>query len=312
MLWRALSRIFTAGATLFTVIALAFFLVRLAPGGPFDLERPLDPEIAKNLRHVYRLDLPLAQQFFAYLQSLAGRDFGPSLHWRGFSVNELFAHALPISMRLGAEAMIAALLIGGALGIAGAAGGGWRGRLGSRAVDAAALVGVVLPAFVVAPLLQLFFGLTLRALPVGGWNDGAWKNQALPVATLALPQIAVIARLMQAALRDALAEPHIRTLRAFGLPESRIYAHALRAAILPVLSYLGLAAANILTGSVIVETIFGIPGMGRYFVDGALGRDYTLVMGTVVVVAALVIIFNLVIDLTYAWLDPRIADAKPQ
>ena len=312
MLWRALSRILAALATLLIVIALAFLMMRLAPGGPFDLERPLDPAIAKNLRHVYRLDLPLAQQFLAYLQSLAKGDFGPSLHWRGFSVNELFAHALPISMRLGAEAMIAALLIGGALGIAGAAGAGWRGQLGSRAVDAAALVGVVLPAFVVAPLLQLFFGLTLRALPVGGWNDGAWKNQALPVATLALPQIAVIARLMQAALRDALAEPHIRTLRAFGLPESRIYAHALRAAILPVLSYLGLAAANILTGSVIVETIFGIPGMGRYFVDGALGRDYTLVMGTVVVVAALVIAFNLIVDLTYAWFDPRIADARPQ
>ncbi len=312
MLWRALSRILASLATLLIVIALAFFMMRLAPGGPFDLERPLDPEIAKNLRHVYRLDLPLAQQFWAYLQSLAKGDFGPSLHWRGFSVSELFAYALPISMRLGAEAMIAALLIGGALGIAGTAGGGWRGQLGSRAVDAAALIGVVLPAFVVAPLLQLFFGLTLRALPVGGWNEGAWKNQALPVATLALPQIAVIARLMQAALRDALAEPHIRTLRAFGLPESRIYAHALRAAILPVLSYLGLAAANILTGSVIVETIFGIPGMGRYFVDGALGRDYTLVMGTVVVVAALVIVFNLIVDLTYAWLDPRIADARPQ
>jgi oligopeptide transport system permease protein len=307
MAWRALSRIVAAVATLFIVIALAFFLMRLAPGGPFDSERPLDPEIAKNLRHIYRLDLPLAQQFAVYLQSLARGDFGPSFHWRDFSVNELFAHALPISMRLGAEAMFFALLIGGALGIAGA---GARANFGSRAVDAAALIGVVLPPFVVAPLLQLFFGLTLHALPVGGWNDGAWKNQILPAATLALPQIAVIARLMQAALRDVLAEPHIRTLRAFGLPPRHIYAHALRAAILPVLSYLGLAAANILTGSVVVETIFGIPGMGRYFVDGALGRDYTLVMGTVVVVAALVIFFNLLVDLAYAWLDPRVADAQ--
>ncbi len=305
--WRALSRIFAALASLFIVIALAFVLMRLAPGGPFDSERPIDPEIARNLRHIYRLDLPLAQQFAVYLQSLSRGDFGPSFHWRDFSVNELFAHALPISMRLGAEAMFLALLIGGSLGIAGA---GSRRAFGSWAVDAAALAGIVLPPFVIAPLLQLFFGLTLHALPAGGWNGGAWKNQVLPAFTLALPQIAIIARLMQAALRDALAEPHIRTLRAYGLPPRRIVAHALRAAILPVLSYLGLAAANILTGSVVVETIFGIPGMGRYFVDGALGRDYTLVMGTVIVVAALVIVFNLLVDLAYAWLDPRIADAE--
>ncbi len=311
MLWRALSRILASAATLFIVVALAFFLMRLAPGGPFDSERPLDPEIAKNLRHIYRLDLPLGQQFLVYLQSLARGDFGPSLHWRDFSVNELFAHALPISMRLGAEAMIAALAIGGALGVAGAAARpGWRANLGGLAVDVAALVGVLLPPFVIAPLLQLFFGLTLHALPVGGWSGGAWRNQILPATTLALPQIAIIARLMQASLRDALKEPHIRTLRAYGSPPRSIIAHALRAAILPVLSYLGLAAANVLTGSVVVETIFGIPGMGRYFVDGALGRDYTLVMGTVVVVAALVIFFNLLVDLTYGWLDPRIADAE--
>jgi oligopeptide transport system permease protein len=148
--------------------------------------------------------------------------------------------------------------------------------------------------------------LTLHILPVGGWNDGAWQNQILPVITLALPQIAIVARLMQAALRDALAMPHIRTLRAFGMPGFHIYGHALRAAFPPVVSYLGLAAANVLTGSVIVETIFGIPGMGRYFVDGALGRDYTLVMGTVVVVAAAVLLFNLIVDLVLAWLDPRV------
>ncbi len=311
MLWRALSRILASVATLLIVIALSFFLMRLAPGGPFDAERPLDPEIAKNLRHIYRLDLPLGRQFLVYLQSLAHGDFGPSLHWRDFSVNELFAHALPISMRLGAEAMFAALVIGAALGVAGAAARpSWRAKLGAFSVDAAAFIGVLLPPFVIAPLLQLFFGLTLHALPVGGWNDGAWKNQVLPAATLALPQIAFIARLMQASLRDALKEPHMRTLRAFGLPPWRITAHALRAAMLPVVSYLGLAAANILTGSVVVETIFGIPGMGRYFVDGALGRDYTLVMGTVVVVAALVIFFNLLVDLAYGWLDPRIADAQ--
>jgi len=302
MLRHALARIGAAILTLGAILILAFFLMRLAPGGPFDSERALDPDIARNLRRIYQLDLPLLQQFRLYLQSLLRGDFGPSFHWRDFSVNELFAKALPISMQLGAEALFLALVIGAAFGVAGA---GSQKGIGAWLVDGAALFGVVLPAFVVAPLLQLFFGLTLHCLPVGGWGDGAWKNQALPVATLALPQIAVVARLMQAGMRDALAMPHIRTLRAFGLPGWHIMAHALRLAILPVLSYLGLAAANVLTGSVVVETIFGIPGMGRYFVAGALGRDYTLVMGTVVVVAVLVIGFNLLVDLTYAWLDPR-------
>jgi oligopeptide transport system permease protein len=194
--------------------------MRLAPGGPFDSERALDPEISKNLRRIYRLDLPLMQQFWLYLQSLAHGDLGPSLHWRDFSVNELFAKALPISAALGAKAMLVAIIAGTALGLVGATS---KGRIGPYAVDGAAIFGVVLPVFVVAPVLQLGFGLTLHALPVGGWNDGAWQNQVLPVMTLALPQIAIVARLMQAALRDALAMPHIRTLRAFGMPGYHMY-----------------------------------------------------------------------------------------
>ena len=298
-----LARVAMAVPTLLIIIALAFFLMRLAPGGPFDSARALDPEIAKNLRHIYKLDRPLLEQFWFYLQSLAHGDFGPSLHWRDFTVNQLFATALPISVALGTKAMLLAVLAGTALGLGGAMS---KSQIGPRIVDGAALFGIVLPVFVVAPLLQLGFGLTLHILPVGGWNDGAWQNQILPVISLALPQIAIVARLMQAALRDALAMPHIRTLRAFGMPGFHIYGHALRAAFPPVVSYLGLAAANVLTGSVIVETIFGIPGMGRYFVDGALGRDYTLVMGTVVVVAAAVLLFNLIVDLVLAWLDPRV------
>lgn len=303
MLRYFLSRLLTAVPTLFIIIALAFFLLRLAPGGPFDSERALDPEIAQNLRRIYRLDLPLVQQFWLYLQSLAHGDLGPSLHWRDFTVNELFAKALPISVRLGTLAMLVAVLVGTALGLAGAI---KEGGLGARLVDGAALVGIVLPVFVIAPLLQLGLGLTLQILPVGGWNDGAWQNMILPVFTLALPQIAIVARLMQAALRDVLATPHIRTLHAFGMPGWYIQVHALRAAFPPVVSYLGLAVANVLTGSVVVETIFGIPGMGRYFVDGALGRDYTLVMGTVIVVAVAVVLFNLIVDLLLAWLDPRV------
>ncbi|MGH6794353.1 MAG: ABC transporter permease, partial [Methylocella sp.] len=261
-------------------------------------------------RRIYRLDLPLIQQFWLYLQNLAHGDLGPSLHWRDFTVNELFAKALPVSATLGAKAILVAIFAGTTLGLVGAMS---KGRIGAYAVDGAAVFGIVLPVFVVAPLLQLGFGLTLHALPVGGWNDGAWPNQVLPVITLALPQIAIVARLMQAALRDALAMPHIRTLRAFGMPGYYIYIHALRAAFAPVVSYLGLAAANVLTGSVVVETIFGIPGMGRYFVDGALGRDYTLVMGTVIVVAAAVLLFNLIVDLILAWLDPRVRyDSRPR
>jgi oligopeptide transport system permease protein len=303
MLRHILVRLATAVPTLLVVLASAFLLMRLAPGGPFDAERPLDPEIAANLRKIYRLDLPLYEQFWLYLTHLLRGDFGPSLHLRDFSVNELLAIALPVSMRLGGAALVLALGLGALLGLAGAVS---RNGLAARAVDSFATVGLVLPAFVIAPLFQLGFGLTLKWLPVGGWNDGAFLNQILPVLTLALPQIAIVAQLTQAGMRQTLAMPHIRTLRAFGLPSWHINTHALCAAALPVVSYLGLAAANILTGSVVVETIFGIPGMGRYFVDGALGRDYTLVMGTVVVVAILVVVFDLVVDIFYSWLDPRV------
>jgi oligopeptide transport system permease protein len=303
------ARVATLVPTFFIIITLAFFLMRLAPGGPFDSERALDPEIAKNLHRIYRLDRPLLEQFWSYLQSLAHGDLGPSLHWRDFSVNELFAKALPISATLGAKAMLTAIFAGTALGVAGAMS---RGVIGPRLVEGAALFGIVLPVFVIAPLLQLTFGLTLHVLPVGGWNDGAWQNQILPVVTLALPQIAIVARLMQSSLRGVLAMPHIRTLRAFGMPRTHLVMHALRAAFPPVVSYFGLAAANVLTGSVVVETIFGIPGMGRYFVYGALGRDYTLVMGTVIVVAVAVFLFNLIVDIILAWLDPRVRfDSRP-
>jgi oligopeptide transport system permease protein len=302
MLRHILVRVAGAVPTLFIILGLAFVLMRVAPGGPFDTERALDPAIVAKLREIYRLDLPLHEQFWLYVTSLLHGDLGPSLRWRDFSVNELLARALPVSMRLGAAALLIALIGGTLLGLAAAV----RGGLVARAVDAVSLSGLAVPAFVIAPLLQLVFGLTLGWLPVGGWNDGALRYQILPVLTLALPQIAIVAQLTEAGLRETLALPHIRTLRAFGLPAWHIHGHALRAAVLPVVSYLGLAAANILTGSVVVETIYGIPGLGRYFVDGALGRDYTLVMGTVVVVAVLVVVFDLVVDLLYSWLDPRV------
>lgn len=303
MLRLVLTRLLAAVPTLLAVVTMAFFLMRLAPGGPFDAERAIDPEIRANLDRIYGLDKPLLTQFGAYLWALLHGDLGPSTHFRDFTVNDLFAVALPISIRLGTEAMALAVLVGVPLGLAGALYG--RGA-GMVIVSLLSILGLAVPPFVVAPLLQTFFGLKLHWLPVGGWEDGAWRHQVLPVLVLALPQIAVVAKLTAAAMRDALAAPHIRTLRAFGLPGRHIALHALRGALLPVLSYLGPAAVVVLTGSIVVETIFGLPGIGRFFVDGALARDYTLTMATVIVVAVMIVVFNLLVDLAYGLVDPRV------
>lgn len=289
--------------TLFLVVAISFFLIRLAPGGPFDLEQPLEAKVMENLRRIYRLDQPLWRQFLSYLTALLQGDLGPSFYYRDFTVAELFAKALPISIRLGASALILALTVGLALGVTAAL----RQNSGvDTAVVALATFGLTVPTFVTAPLLQIALGLWLAWLPVGGWNDGAVRNTILPILVLALPQIAVIARLTRAAMIEALRAAHIRTLRAQGLGLRTVVTHALRCACLPVVSYLGPAAAALLTGSIVVETIFGIPGVGRYFIEGALNRDYTLVMGTVVLVAIFVILFNLAADIAYALLDPRV------
>jgi oligopeptide transport system permease protein len=306
MLRLILTRLAAAVPILFTVVALSFLLTRLAPGGPFDAERALDPAIQANLRRLYHLDRPLLEQFGFYLWNLLHGDLGPSTHWRDFTINDLFAKALPISIQLGTEALALALVLGTAIGAAGA-----RSRRGAAAFAArgVSVLGLALPVFVTAPLLQLCFALDLHWLPAGGWGDGALTHQILPVLSLSLPQIAIVARLTETAMRDALEAPHIRTLRAFGLPGWHIAAHALRGALLPVVSYLGPAAAALLTGSIVVETIFGIPGIGRYFVDGALSRDYTLVMATVIVVGAMVVTFNLFVDMAYGWIDPRVRDA---
>lgn len=303
MIGYALRRLAEAVPTLLIVVTLSFFLIRLAPGGPFDLERPLPPAAMENLKRIYGLDQPLIVQYGRYLASLARGDLGPSFSFRDLTVNDLFARGLPVSATLGALALILALALGLLLGTLAAL---RRGRLADRVVGLAASLGLALPTFVTAPLLQIGFGLTLAWLPVGGWNGGNPKNLVLPVLTLALPQVAAIARLTRTALVEVLGQPHIRTLRAIGLPPWRVALAALRGALLPVVATLGPVAAGLLTGSVVVETIFGLPGIGRYFVDGALNRDYTLVMGTVVLVAALVIVFNLIADLIAAFLDPRL------
>ena len=303
MLAFVLRRLASAIPTLFVIITIAFFLMRLAPGGPFDLERPLEAKVMENLNRIYQLDRPLWEQYGLYLSALLRGDLGPSFYYRDFSVGELLARGLPVSIALGLSALILALTVGLALGVIAAM---RQNEPADYAVTGLATFGITVPTFVTAPALQILFGLTLAWLPVAGWNGGAPANMILPVLTLALPQIAVIARLTRAAMIETLHANHIRTLRAQGLAGRTIVLHALRGAALPVISYLGPAAAALLTGSVVVETIFGLPGVGRYFVEGALNRDYTLVMGTVVLIAVFVMAFNLLVDIAYALLDPRV------
>lgn len=307
MIGFVLRRLLQAIPTLLAVVTASFFLIRLAPGGPFDLERPLPRAAMENLSRVYGLDQPLLVQYGRYLGALMRGDFGPSFSFRDLTVAELFARGLPVSMTLGALALGLALVLGVGLG---ALAGFRRGGLLDRAVGLTAGFSLAVPGFVVAPLLQIVFGLTLRWLPVGSWEGGAPAHLVLPVLTLALPQIGAIARLTRVSLVETLSLPHIRVLRAMGLSPRNVAQHALRNALQPVVAMLGPTAAALLTGSVVVETIFGLPGIGRSFVEGALNRDYTLVMGTVVVVAVLVILFNFLADVAAALLDPRLRLAR--
>ena len=304
MLLYIIRRLLTAIPTLFVIVTLAFFLIRVAPGGPFNQERGLSPEIQANLEAQFGLDDPLWRQYLRYLNNLFHGDFGPSYNLPDFTVGELFANGLPISVQLGASALILALLLGCLLGTIAALN---QNRLADYAVIATATAGSTIPTFVIAPVIQLLFGLTWNLLPIGGWGGGAFVNKIGPVLTLALPQIAIVARLMRGSMIESLRSHHIRTARALGLSDwSVVVKHALRGAILPIISFTGPAAAALLTGSIIVETIFAIPGVGRYFVDAALNRDYTLVMGTVVVIALFIIVFNLIVDIMYAVVDPRV------
>ena len=281
-------RFLTAIPTLFLIVTISFFLMRVAPGGPFNQERGLNPTVKANLERVYHLDEPLWKQYLYYLNDLLHGNFGPSYNLPDFTVADLFRVGLPVSMQLGTAALILALVVGGVLGIVAAL---YQNRGADYAVIAAATVGSTVPTFVIAPLFQLVFALTLFWVPVAGWGGGAISHKIGPVITLALPQIAIVARLMRGSMIEALRSHHIRTARALGLSSfSVVVKHALRGALLPIISYAGPAAAGLLTGSIIVETIFAIPGVGRYFVDAALNRDYTLVMGTVVVIAIFIIV----------------------
>ena len=290
--------------TLFCIVSVSFFIVRLAPGGPFDQEQAIPAPIRNNLDRLYGLDQPLGVQYVHYLNGLLHGDFGPSFKLRDFSVGELIAQGLPLSLTLGATAIVLALLVGIPLGVLAAT---RRNSLADFGITAGVVLGVALPSFVTGPLFALTFGLYWHWLPVAGWEEGAPRYLVLPVITLALPVAAYVARITRGSLLDVLRANYVQTARARGLGQARvIWRHALRPALLPVVSYLGPAAAYVVTGSLVVETVYGLPGTGRYLVQGAINRDYTLVMGMITVYGALTLGFNLIADLIYGWLDPTV------
>ena len=304
MLVYSVRRILGILPTLFVIITISFFLVRLAPGGPFDQEQALPPQIRANLDRAYGLDQPIGLQYLHYLGHLARGDLGPSFKLRDFSVSELIADGFPVSATLGISALLLAILVGIPLGAVAAL---WRDRAADIGVTGFVTLAIALPSFVTGPLLALIFGLYLHWLPVAGWEDGAPRYLILPVLTLGLPVAAYVTRLTRGSLLEVLRANHIRTARARGLGEVRILLrHALRPALLPVVSYLGPAAAFVVTGSLVVETVFALPGTGRYLVQGAINRDYTLVMGMVILYGVLTLLLNLAADLIYGWLDPRV------
>lgn len=304
MLNYSLRRLLGAIPTLLVLIAFAFFMIRAAPGGPFDSERQLLPEIEANLRAAYHLDEPLYQQFGRYLWGLVQFDFGPSFQYRDYTVTELILSGFPVSLKLGGSAMLMALLVGVTVGCLAAL---RQNTVADHGVMAVSMTGISVPNFVMAPLLVLIFAVYLGWLPAGGLGEGSVRNLVLPVISLALPQIAYLSRLTRGSMIEVLRSNFIRTARAQGLPSWKILVrHALKPALLPVVSFLGPATAAVITGSVVIEQIFGVPGLGRFFVTGALNRDYTLVMGVVVFYGVLIIAFNFLVDLAYAWLDPRV------
>jgi oligopeptide transport system permease protein len=286
------------------IVVLAFLLMRLAPGGPFDEEQAIPPEIRANLERAYGLDQPLPVQLGRYLSGLVRGDFGPSFKFKDFTVTELITAGLPVSLQLGALAMLVTVLVGVPLGV-------FSALRQNQAIDhlvmALAVLGIAVPVFVVAPLAALVFGVRLGWLPVSGWAPGEWRDMVMPVAALALPVMAYVARLTRASLLEVLGSPFVRAARARGVGGARVvWRHALPAGLVPVVSYLGPAAAAVLTGSLVVEVLFGLPGIGRHLVQGALNRDYTLVLGMVLVYASIMILMNLLVDVVYAWLDPLV------
>jgi oligopeptide transport system permease protein len=302
-------RLLIAVPTMLAIITMAFLMMRAAPGGPFDGERKLPAATEQAIAAKFGFDKPLHEQYLNYVGGVLQGDFGPSYKTLGKSVNQLIADGLPISLTIGSLAMLLGLGLGTLLGV-------FAGLRQNTAADFSvmgiAMAGISIPTFVTGPILILVFSLGAGIFAVGGLgqypNIGMnWHNMTLPVVALALPQIAIISRLMRASIIETMRSNHIRTARSKGLSERQVIVrHALPAAMLPLISYAGPAMARVMTGSVVIEKIFGLPGLGSYFVNGALNRDYTLVMGAIIVYAGLIVILNLVADVLYAVLDPKV------
>lgn len=297
-------RVLEAIPTLLILITISFFMMRLAPGSPFTGERTLSAEVMANIEAKYHLNDPMWKQYTNYLVQLAHGDFGPSFKYKDYSVNYLVGHAFPVSAKLGLAAFVLAVVLGVSAGVIAAL---KQNTKWDFVVMGVAMTGVVIPSFVVAPLLVLIFAIGLKWLPGGGWNGGQLKYMILPMVALSLAYIASIARITRGSMIEILHSNFIRTARAKGLPMHRIVLrHALKPAMLPVLSYLGPAFVGIITGSMVIETIYGLPGIGQLFVNGALNRDYSLVLSLTILVGVLTILFNAIVDVLYAVIDPKI------
>ena len=294
-------RLLQALPTLWLVASATFLLLRLAPGGPFDNEKPVSPEIKAQIEAHYGLDKPLHIQYFQFLGNILRGDLGPSYKYAGWDVQEIIAQSFPVSLELGLWALLLALIIGIPIGSIAAL---RHKKSTENILMGIATVGICLPSFVIAPILILVFSLQLGWFNPIGWVSAS--DRVLPVLSLSLLYVAYIARLSRGGLLDVLQQDYIRTARAKGITSWLIIVrHALRSALLPVLSYIGPTAAGLISGSFVVETIFFIPGLGPFFVNAALNRDYTMVMGTVLFYAVLIILFNLIIDLIQMWMQPR-------
>ena len=303
-MWRFIvGRLLQAIPVIFIVITATFFLVRAAPGGPFDAEKAVIPEVKQALERQYRLDLPLHEQYFAYLKDLAQGDLGPSFRYPGRTINELIESGLQATAELGAYALLIAIFIGSLAGISAAL---RPNTLQDYIPMSFAMIGICMPTFLLGPLLVLVFGIQLDWLPVSGWGDIP-GDKILPSITLGAAYAAYVARLSRAGMLDVLSQDYIRTARAKGLPEWQVVLkHGLRGGMLPVITFLGPAFAGLLAGSFVVETIFQIPGLGRFYVQAAFNRDYTMILGTTVFLSTLIVLFNLLSDIVAAWLNPRL------
>ncbi len=288
--------------TLWIIVTASFFFIRMAPGGPFDTDRAFPPEVERNLKIKYHLDKPLMGQYKDYMTDLLHGDLGPSLKYKGRSVNDIIAQAIPVSATLGFWALLFSLSLGLFTGVISAV---KRGTWWDYSAMVGAMLGVSIPNFILGPLLIILFCFTVKWFPVAGW--GKPSQIILPALTLGAIRASYVARLARSGMLDVLGMDFVRTAKAKGLGSGKIiWAHALKVGVLPVVSYLGPAVAAILVGSVVVERIFAIPGLGSFFVNAAMNRDYTLAMGEVLVYSFLLLSLNLLVDLGYAWLDPRV------